>query len=89
MVGDKLELNGVKNLGYIDKKRLNVLQSQSKYTFYSGENIYSFFILECISNHVKILIDKKYSKQINFFKKFFIFLNKDNMYLKKLKKLNK
>ena len=89
VVGDKLELNGVKNLGYIDKKRLNILQSQSKYTFYSGENIYSFFILECISNHVKILIDKKYSKQINFFKKFFIFLNKDNMYLKKLKKLNK
>ena len=73
MVGDKLELNGVKKFGIHRQKRLNVLQSQSKYTFYSGENIYSFFILECISNHVKILIDKKYSKQINFLKNFYFF----------------
>ena len=61
-VGDKLNVKKVINLGYINKKRLNILQSRSRYTLCSEENIYSLFIIECITNHVKILIKKKTCK---------------------------
>ncbi len=75
IVGDKLELKGVYNLGFLNKKKMSLLQSRSKYTLCSGENIYSLFVLECITNHTKILIEKKYIKQIKYLKKFFINMN--------------
>jgi len=76
VVGDKLNLKGVKNLGYVSRKRLSSLQSKSKYTLCSYENIYSLFVLECISNHVKIIINKKNLKKIKYFKKNFITFKK-------------
>lgn len=76
VVGDKLKIKGVKNLGYVSKKRLHKIQSFSKYTLCSKENIYSLFILECISNHVKIIIEKKLIKEVKFLKKWFIPINK-------------
>ncbi len=85
VVGDKLNLKKVVNLGYINKKRLNRLQSRSKYTLCSGENIYSLFIIECITNHVKILINKENMKKIKKLKKFFITINKLNLNSKKFK----
>ena len=76
VVGDKLNLKGVKNLGSVNRKRLSRLQSKSKYTLCSYENIYSLFVLECISNHVKIIINKKNLKKIKYFKKNFITFDK-------------
>ncbi len=72
VVGDKLLIKGVKNLGYIKQKNLNKLQSQSKYSLCSYENIYSLFVLECISNHVKIVINKKNLKKIQYLNKHFV-----------------
>ena len=69
----------------MNKKKLNNLQSRSKFTLSSGENIYSLFVIECITNHVKILIDKQNMKKIKMFKKFFITYNKSNFNLKKTK----
>ena len=85
VVGDKLNIKKVINLGYMNKKRLNNLQSRSKFSLSSGENIYSLFVIECITNHVKILIDKQNMKKIKMFKKFFITYNKSNFNLKKTK----
>lgn len=85
IVGDKLDLKGLKNLGYLNKKKLTNFQSRSKYTICSSENIYSLFVIECITNHVKILINKDHMQQIKFLKKFFISLNKSKLNLKKLK----
>jgi len=88
VVGDHLNIYGIKNMGYISKKKMDHLQSRSKYTVYSGENILSLFILECISNHVKIFISKEYLKTIIHFKRFFI--NMDNQkVIKKLGSKNK
>ena len=84
IVGDKLKMKGVKNLGYLNQKKLSILQSRSKYSLCSGENIYSLFVLECITNHVKILINKDYMRKVNFFKKFFITLDKSKLTSKKL-----
>ena len=75
VVGDKLDMKGVINLGFLSKKKISSLQSRSKYSLCSGENIYSLFILECITNHTKILVEKKYMNQIKFLKKYFIDLN--------------
>jgi hypothetical protein len=75
IVGDKLEMNGVKNHGIIKNTYIQNLQLRSKYTIASGENIYSFFTIESLSNGVKVLIDKKDKKQIKFYKKKFIFIN--------------
>ena len=85
VVGDKLAINKVINLGYIDGKRLNILQSRSKYSLCSSENIYSLFVIECITNHVKILINKNNMKKVKFFKKFFIPLSKSNLFLRKIR----
>ena len=78
VIGDKLKIKGVKNLGYINRQKLMKLQSISKYTICSNENIYSLFVLECISNHVKILINRKNLIKVNYLKKYFIPLSKIN-----------
>ena len=51
------------------------MQSTAKYTIGSGENPYSFFNLECISNNVIIIINKIEKKEINFYKKNFVILD--------------
>ncbi len=72
VVGDKLEIKNIKNLGFLKNINIKKLQLRSKFTLASGENIYSFFTIECLSNGVTILIDKKYKKQIKFFKNKFL-----------------
>ena len=84
MVGDKLRINFVKNLGYIKNKTLDKIQSRSKFTIASNENIYSFFTLECIQNNVKIIVDKKHKYKVKDFKNKFLLLN-----LKKFKNFKK
>ena len=81
VVGDTLNINGVKNLGYIKRSNLSYLQSKSRFTIASKENVYSLFTLECIKNNVKILIDSK--KDVRFFNRDFIKINVNNY--KKLK----
>ncbi len=87
IVGDKLGLANVKNCGMLTNKKISKLQSQAKYTIISGENPYSFFILECMSHHIKIIVEKKMKKRITMFKKNFIELNFDSLNsIRKLKK---
>ena len=40
------EIERIKNLGYINKKKNRCFTITNKYTINSGENIYSFFTLE-------------------------------------------
>lgn len=88
VIGDKLDFPLVKNYGKISNKKVSNLQSISKYTIASGENLYSLFVLECLSNNVKVIIDKQRSNKIKFFRKNFIQLdyNSKNIF-KNLKKL--
>ena len=85
VVGDKLNISKVKNLGYIKKKKLDYLQSRSKYSLSTGENIYSLFIIECITNHMKIFINKENIKKVRKLKKFFITFDKSTKNLNKIK----
>lgn len=79
VVGDRLQINGVKNKGYINKIEINMMQKKSKFTISSNENLYSLFTLECIQNKVIILLDKDYNYDIKFFKKNFIKINYNNL----------
>lgn len=86
IVGDKLDLANVKNCGFLTNKKISNLQSQSRYTIISGENPYSFFILECISHHIKVIVEKKMKNKITILKKNFIDLNYNSLNsIKKLK----
>ena len=88
IIGDKLNIPKVKNYGNISNKKVSKLQSISKYTIASGENLYSFFIIECLSNNVQVLLDSNYKKKIVFFKKQFIKINYESLNnLKKLRKI--
>ncbi len=79
VVGNKLNFPSVKNYGYISNEKILNLQSQSKYTIMSDENPYSFFILECLSNKVKVIVRKDLIKKFTFSKKNFIKLNFDSL----------
>ena len=59
IVGDKIEINGLKNLGYISFTKNDLFIKKTKYTVVSRENIFSFFIIDAINYNVKILIDYK------------------------------
>ena len=86
IVGEKLNIPSIKNYGYLSNDKINLLQSKSKYTIASGENLYSFFILECLSNNMKIVTKKKMKKKIILFKQKFIELDFNSLNsIKKLK----
>ena len=90
VIGDKLNIKNIKNYGYLKNIDVQKLQSLSKFTIVSGENIYSIFTVECLLNNVKILIDKKYYNQISFLKKQFVIIDfsKINTFLDLKNKIN-
>ncbi len=86
IIGDKLNLPMVKNCGFVKNNKVLKLQSISKYTILSHENPYSFFLLECLSNHVKIVIEKNMKKKLDFPQKKIIKLDFNSLNsIKKLK----
>ncbi len=72
VVGDYLKLKGIINHGRIDKKKLNLLLSKTKYSIGSGENIFTLFTIDCINNNVKIFIDNNFNHRINHYKDSFV-----------------
>ena len=89
IIGNRLNLPKVKNHGLLSRKKVERLQKKSKFTLYSGENLYSIFILECISKNMYVLTDKSEKKNVNHFIRNFIFTdfkkNFSNRILKKIK----
>ena len=61
------------NNSYSKKEKLSLLKYLWDVAY--ADNIYSIFVLECLSNNMKILIDSKYFKNIFFEKKSFINVN--------------
>ena len=79
VIGDKLDIPFVKNFGKLSNNKVNELQAMAKYTVASGENIYSIFVMECLSNHVKVIVNTKQNNKIKFFKKSFVKVNYDQL----------
>lgn len=57
--GDKLEIKGIYNLGFLSNKMVHKYLSKSKYTILSKENIMSLFALEARTNNLLIFFNKK------------------------------
>lgn len=73
VIGDYLNLFGVKNHGYIENRKLSTLQAKSRFSITSDENIFSIFTIECINNHNMIFTNKFNDRKISKYKNYFIF----------------
>ena len=62
--GDKLKIQGLKNLGLINNSKVNLYLKKSRFSIASGENLLSLFTIECINHNVKILIEEKLNEKI-------------------------
>jgi len=80
-----MNINGITNLGYLNKLNLKNFLKKTKFCIASTENILSFFSIECMNRGVKIIsnikikkIDKKVKDKLIYFntKNFF---NKSNI----------
>ena len=69
IVGDKIYLKGITNLGYVSFGKVNSLLKKTKFTVISNENIFSFFTIDAINNNVKILIKDNQFNLLNNYKK--------------------
>ena len=87
VVGDHLNLKGVKNLGKLTNQKIDKYLANTKFSIASEENPLSFFTLECINNHVKILIGNKKKIEVKNLKKNFIKINTNSNNLNYLLKI--
>ena len=61
-MGDRLNISGVENLGYLNRNRLSILLMKSKYAILSNENLISFFAIECLNANMKLITNNKINK---------------------------
>lgn len=64
-IGAHLNIKKIKNHGYVTNRYANYLLNRSKFIINSQENFYTLFLIEALSNKVKILTDKNYENLIN------------------------
>lgn len=88
IIGDILKMPKVINHGRVSNLTVNRLLKKTRYSICSGENIFSFFTLECINNNVKILIDRNIIIENKNFKKNFLKIDYSDPNLSLLKLSN-
>ena len=86
-VGDKIQISGIKNLGYQSRKKVLSFMKKSKAVVATSDNPFSFFVIDGLYNGCKVIMKKPFTN--NFFdKKNFITID-DVLNIKKFKfKLN-
>ena len=76
VVGDNLNLKKIKNLGFLDRKKIIFFLKKTKFIINSGENPYNIFTIDSFNNHVNIIYEHYYLRKIKYFnKEKLIFLN--------------
>ena len=65
--GDQLKIRGLKNFGSISNSKSLKLIRSSRIGINSGENFYTFFMMDCLNNGTYVLCDKNTAteKKIN------------------------
>ena len=76
IVGNKLNISGIKNLGFIRRKKLISLLAKSKFVLNSSENFYTLFVMDALNQGCNIVNNNLVSTNI-FYKKKFIILRKN------------
>lgn len=69
ILGDKIKIKGVKNFGFIARNRAMEIISKSEYAIANPENLYSYFVQDCLKFRIKVFYNI-------FFKKYNIFKDK-------------
>lgn len=64
-IGEHISLKGVTNHGYVNNNQVKILLKQTKFIINSSENFFTIFLIEALSNKVKILCNSTYKKIIN------------------------
>jgi hypothetical protein len=88
-IGDHLLLSGVKNLGYVTRKKTIKLLKRTKFIINSGENPYNLFTIDAFNNHANIIYEKRFIHKIKFFtqqKLFFLDFHNNHKILNFFKK---
>jgi hypothetical protein len=67
VIGDHLNFNNIKNLGFISREETNFLLRKTKFIINSGENPYNIFTIDAFNNHVDIIYENVFFNKINFF----------------------
>jgi hypothetical protein len=63
VIGDKLNIAGVRNHGYQKNHAVKKLLSKSRFSICSQENLFTLFVIECINFNVKVLVDKSFENK--------------------------
>ena len=87
VVGDRLELSGVRNYGYLSRHKLKNLLLNTRFFISSNENLTNFFAIDCINNNVKIITTKKYANMHKKFHENIIFLPQYNLSKENLERI--
>ena len=82
VVGDKMKINGVTNIGYLNHLNLKSYLKKTRFCIASTENILSFFSIECINHGIKIISDTKLKNIDKKVKDKFIYFNTKNFFNK-------
>ena len=64
VIGNKIKHKNVKNFGYVSRKKSISIISKSNYALSNPENLYSYFVQDCLSNQLTIFYNiffKKYN----------------------------
>ena len=85
--GDRLNLSGLKNYGYLSKNKLKDLLLKTNSFISSNENLTNFFAIDCINNNVKIVTTKKYTELNKKFENNIIYLPKKNFFKENFEKI--
>ncbi len=54
VIGNKIRYRNVKNFGYVSRKKSISIISKSNYALANPENLYSYFVQDCLSNQLTI-----------------------------------
>ena len=91
-IGDKLNIDGNKNFGYVSRQKATKIISECKFAISNPENLYSFFVQDCLSNNLIVFYNTFFKKFNSINKKNLIPITFDdikidtNIILKKIKK---
>ena len=72
IIGDKINVNNVVNFGYISREKALDVIIKSRYAIANPENLYSYFVQDCLSYKVITFYNSKYKKFNIFDKKIMI-----------------
>jgi hypothetical protein len=59
-IGDKIKMDKIINFGYCDTQKVNTIISLSKYAIGNKENLYSFFVQDCLKHNLTVFYNKEF-----------------------------